>query len=364
MNASGVQPPGEAGEEGPPLRILPIVNALLRRRWTVVLWATAFAATAAAWTLLASPTWTATARFLPTKASAVSSRITAIAGGSPSAAPEDDAGSSDYYVMLVQSPAFLARVAQRAVVADGTVPRPLTEVLGGGGGSESMDAQSRRAVAALQAQVSISVARAAVAGAPRVLTLQVVAGQPRLAADIAQAILDQIDEHNASARANRARSNREFVDAQARKAKSELDAATDAVAEFEAKNRRAEAPRIRAEQERLARQVRVLEEVYVTLTKQLELAKVEEEESRPTIEVLQRPEQPLARTSPRRSQTVVLATAVGLLWGCIWALASERMRRSDPEDPDAIEFRNHVRDLGRLLGIGRGPYPGGGTPTP
>lgn len=348
MSTAGLQPP-EMVDEGEPFRLLPIVNALLRRRWTVGAWTVAFTGVAVAWVLLAAPTWTTTAKFLPSKASAISNRMTAIAGSASAGMPEDDAGSSDYYVTLVQSPEFLAGVAEGTFSKTGAAPRSLIEHFGIEGGDEASRLQ--RAAATLQGQVSITAARASAPGAPRVITLQVTAERPDLAAEIAQAILGKIDQHNATARVNRAKRNREFVEEQATKAKDELDAAADALAGFEAKNRRAEAPRLRAEQERLARQVRVLEEVYVTLTKQLELAKVEEEESRPSIEVIQRPEPPLVRTSPRRTQTVMVATAIGLFVGCIWALVSERLRRGDPDDPDAIEFRNHLQDLGRMVGL-------------
>lgn len=339
----------DLADEAEPFRLLPVVNALLRRRWTVAAWTLAFTGAAIAWVLLATPTWTSTAKFLPSKASAMSSRMTAIAGSASAGLPEDDAGSADYYVTLVQSPGFLGRVAERTFSNVDGGPRALADHYGIVDGDPALRAQ--RAAALLQGRVTISAARAATPGAPRMITLQAVAERPALAAEIAQAILGQIDEHNASARENRAKRNREFVEEQTTKAKAELDGVAGALSEFEAKNRRAEAPRIRAEQERLARQVRVLEEVYVTLTKQLELAKVEEQESRPSIEVIERPEPPLTRTSPRRTQTVVIWTTIGLIVGCLWALVSERLRRGDPDDPETIEFRGHLRDLGRLVGV-------------
>jgi uncharacterized protein involved in exopolysaccharide biosynthesis len=358
---SANDPLPELAGEGEPFRLLPLVNALLRRRWTVVAWTAACAGAAIAWVLLATPSWTSTAKFLPSKASAMSSRMTAIAGGSGAVLPEDDAGSADYYVTLVQSPGFLGRVAERRFAKAGDGPCSLVEHYGISDGNPAV--RTQRAAGILQGQVSITAARA-VPGAPRVITLQAVAERPELSAEIAQVILSQIDEHNASARDNRAKRNREFVEEQAKKAKTELDDASDALATFEAKNRRAEAPRVRAEQERLSRQVRLLEEVYVTLTKQLELAKVEEEESRPSIEVIQRPEPPLVRTSPRRTQTVVTWTLVGLVVGCLWALVSERMRRGDPDDPESIEFRGHLRDLGRMVGLRATAPPGAERPTP
>lgn len=352
MTTEGSMPP-DSVEEGEPFRLLPTVNALLRRRWTVMGWTLGAAGIAAVSVLIASPVWTATAKFLPSKASGVSSRMTAIAGGPAAAAPEDDAGSSDYYVTLVQSPGFLSKIVERPLAATGAPPRTLVEHYGLDAGDNAI--RVRRAAALLQGQISITAARAAAPGSPRVVTMQVLADAPDLAAELAQAVLDQINVHNSMTRENRAERNRVFVEEQVVKAKRELDDATDALATFEVRNRRAEAPRLRAEQERLSRQVRVLEEVYVTLTKQLELSKVEEEESRPSIEVIQQPEPPLSRTSPRRTQTVVVATVIGFFIGCIWALASERFRRSDPDDPEAAEFRRQLDGIRReaLAVVGR-----------
>jgi uncharacterized protein involved in exopolysaccharide biosynthesis len=345
---SAHDPRHAAIDKDEPFRLLPVVNALLRRRWTVAAWTTAFAGAAIAWALLATPTWTSTAKFLPSKASAVSRRMTAIAGSSTTGLPEDDAGSADYYVTLVQGPGFLGRVAEQTFEHAADEPCSLVDHYEIPAGDPAIRAQ--RAAAILQGQVSISASRA-VQGAPRIITVQAVAQRPDLAAEIVQEILDQIDEHNASARDNRARRNREFVEKQTKKAKTEVEDASEALAKFEATNLRAEAPRIRAERERLSRTARVMDEVYVTLSKQLELARVEEQESRPSIEVIQRPEPPLVRTSPRRTQAVAIWTAIGLIVGCLWALVSERLLRSDPDDPESIEFRGHLRDLGRLVGV-------------
>ena len=347
MNADPVSP--EATDDGQPVRLLPTVNALLRRRWTVAAWTTVFALGAVASVLPMDETWTSTAKFLPSKPAGVATRMGALAGTTGSPSESDDAGSADYYVALLQSLSFLERVVVREFAATGTPPRTLAAHDGFDALGESVGLQ--RAAAALQQRISVTAARASAPGAPRVVTLQVTAESPQLAAEVAGALLAQIDEHNATARESRAKRNREFVEERVKKAREEVNDAADQLAKFEAQNRRADAPRLRAEQDRLTRQVRVLEEVFVTLTKQLELAKIEEEESRPSIEVIQRPEPPLTRTSPRRTQTVVIWTTIGFFLGCMWALLSERFRRADPGDPEQREFIGHVQDMGRLIGV-------------
>ncbi|MBM3665626.1 MAG: hypothetical protein FJW92_07530 [Actinobacteria bacterium] len=116
-------------------------------------------------------------------------------------------------------------------------------------------------------------------------------------------------------------------------------------------------PALEADRDRLERLVRVKEDAYNTLSRQLVLARIEEQETRPSIEMIQNPEPPLVRSAPRRSQTVITAGLVGLFLGCVAALALELLRRMDPTDPDSAEFRRNLtgirRDLLRLVGLGR-----------
>ena len=63
----------------------------------------------------------------------------------------------------------------------------------------------------------------------------------------------------------------------------------------------------------LARQAKINETVYEVLTKQYELAKVEEAKEIPTIKVLDEPLVPERKTWPPRLLIVILGTIAGLL---------------------------------------------------
>lgn len=316
-------------------RLLHIVNLLLRRRRTVFVTTAASVVSALVWVLLASPAWTATGKFQPMAGRGVVDRMET----GPS---EDETTSADYYVALIQSPSFLADVAGRTVEgASGTI----AELCGIGDGSTPEGL--RLAADALARSTTVSAARG-VGSAPRIVTLTATAGSPQLAAMVAKAILDQVDRHNLSVRQSRSAQTRTFVEEQIVSCKTELDAAAKALAQFETTNRRSDAPRIAAEVDRLRRELRVVEERYLTLARQFELARIEEQENIASIAVIQVPEPPLSRSSPRRTQTVVLAAVLGLFAGCVLALASERFRSMPLDDPDAEELRGHLRSLARL----------------
>ena len=354
---------GQRGEEVPPayeevdenpIRPLAILNTLLRRRWIIVGVASVVTSIAIVMMLLATPIFTATAKFLPSQSAAVSSRMGAIIEGQLSTSGRDDP-STDYYVALVQSPSFLRAVAVREYKdADGTM-KPLVAIYNPPGASEAE--RERRAVERLSKVVDVSAARTQTPNLPRIITLECKATSPTLAADICSAILEEIKRHNNDVRGGKARQNREFVKSQLDTAKKELDEATESFATFTARNRKIVSPALEADRDRLERLVRVKEDVYNTLSRQLVLARIEEQETRPSIEMIQSPEPPLQRSAPRRTQTVMIAGIVGLFLGCVCAFAWDIMRRMNPADPDTRELREniaHIRDdARRVVRLGR-----------
>jgi uncharacterized protein involved in exopolysaccharide biosynthesis len=94
------------------------------------------------------------------------------------------------------------------------------------------------------------------------------------------------------------------------------------------------------------RQLKVQEVVFETLTKQYEIAKVQEAKEIPTVKVLDRPEVPERKSFPPRLLLTVLGTCVAFLVGCAWLFARRHWDAMDPEDPGkqlAIDVATAVR---------------------
>jgi uncharacterized protein involved in exopolysaccharide biosynthesis len=202
----------------------------------------------------------------------------------------------------------------------------------------------QRACEALSQAMTVTMAKAS-GTAPRLLTVDVRADRPDLAAEIAQRILGCINEHNGKSRSLRAKQNLDFMTKQLGNANDELRQLTDSFAQFVARNRKIVTPALTAERDRLERSVRVQEEVVVTLTKQVELAKIEEQETRPSIEIIQPPEPPLQRISPARSRIVMVGGFLGLFLGCGIVLLRDALGRMAQNDPDAQEFRGLMASI-------------------
>ena len=83
----------------------------------------------------------------------------------------------------------------------------------------------------------------------------------------------------------------------------------------------------------LYRRLKVEEAVYETLTKEYELAKVQEAKEIPTVKVLDPPEVPERKSYPPRLQIMMLGTLLGLGLGITWLLGRAHWQTIAVEDP-------------------------------
>lgn len=86
----------------------------------------------------------------------------------------------------------------------------------------------------------------------------------------------------------------------------------------------------------LYRQTRVEEAVFETLTKQYEVAKVEEAKEVPSIRVLDPPNIPENKSFPPRMIIMLFGTFTGFLLGLAWVFGRETWARWDAKDPGRV----------------------------
>ena len=86
----------------------------------------------------------------------------------------------------------------------------------------------------------------------------------------------------------------------------------------------------------LYRRTKVQEVVLETLTKQYELAKVEEARETPSVKVLDTADVPERKSYPPRTILVLLATGFVFVLTCVWVLGHARWQEIDSADPTKI----------------------------
>jgi uncharacterized protein involved in exopolysaccharide biosynthesis len=138
--------------------------------------------------------------------------------------------------------------------------------------------------------------------------------RPRLAADLANHLLERLDHFLGDASRSRAADQKRFIETRLLDVETELAAAEQRLSAFESENRSwAASPPLSMKHDELERDVRVQSTLWVELKRQLEIEKLDEHRDTVQIEVLDRAEPPLERSAPRRGLIILL----GALLGCV-----------------------------------------------
>jgi len=196
--------------------------------------------------------------------------------------------------------------------------RPLIEVLYGPG----RDRRSReKAVKSARRSVSASLDRRT-----GVLTIEARARRPEVAAYIANTLDTLLQEFTIQAFTTQAGANRIFIEGRLAETEGSLHVAEENLRNFRERNLRiGNSPKLLLEETRYVRLLRAEEEVFVTLRRQYEVAKIQEHKELPVLNVLDSAVPPLSRNSPKRALMGVAGFIVGLACGG-W-LAMFRTRR-------------------------------------
>jgi uncharacterized protein involved in exopolysaccharide biosynthesis len=86
----------------------------------------------------------------------------------------------------------------------------------------------------------------------------------------------------------------------------------------------------------LYRRLKIEEAVYETLTKENEIAKVQEAKEIPTVKVLDSAEVPERRSYPPRLLIMFLGTVFTLIVGIVWVVGKSRWQEIEPRDPTKV----------------------------
>ena len=182
-----------------------------------------------------------------------------------------------------------------------------------------------------------------------IVTISVDAEEPQLAAGIANAIVEELKTYNQNVRTSRAKENRVFIEKRLAETEEALTGAEETLKIFRERNRMFDAPELQLVQGRLTREVTIQQEIFITLKKQHELAKIEEIKETPVVNVLDPAVAPLLRTRPKRKQTVMLAGVVSLFLGVFMAFVLQYTENVKQDGGAAEKLKTMQETLRRQL---------------
>ncbi len=338
------------------ISLVSYLNVLLRRRW-LILGCTFFAALAAyAFSKLQTKEYQATATFL------VAEKSGSVAG---------EQGDS-LFVSLKNPVDYYKKIAVSSPILDPLLKTEFTNPRGGtgtmtlldlwkvkGGSQEERLYYGRRA---LSDRIDLSNPREF----PYILTLQVTAESPRLAADLANRLIAALSAYDVELKTSNAREKIRFIDSQVKDTESKLQSAESKLEQFLERNRVLTATPLRMEKDRLEREVQLQQELSVTLKKELELARITEKKEASAISVIDKATPPRAASRPRTLMNVALAGVVGFMMAIFLAFVLEYAARLSVDrnaNPELFQTIEDMKDdARRLLFLGRKKSPAQAEP--
>ncbi len=149
-----------------------------------------------------------------------------------------------------------------------------------------------------------------------VIKVRATTTDPELSAAICNRLVDRLDNFNKTRRKTSATQNREFIEKRIDQLKTELTAAEDNLKEFRQHNLnyyRAVDPELILLESRLAREVELKSQLYLTLAQQYELAAIQEKKESPIVQVLDIARPPTIKSSPARLKIAFTGFVLGAL---------------------------------------------------
>jgi uncharacterized protein involved in exopolysaccharide biosynthesis len=242
------------------------------------------------------------------------------------------------YADLLKSREILRAVAERSYTfgtENGVRTSTLVDLYGG-----SAQEPFRMVLAVRRLAEQVSAAPSPKTG---VITVQVKAEYAQLSHQVAQQLIDQLNRFNLEQRQSQAGAERKFAERRLTEAREELRTAENQLESFLAQNREFRtSPRLAFEQDRLAREIALRQQVYNMLAQAYEQSKMDEIRDTPVITIIEPPETPLMPDARGLRKNAVFGLVFGLVVAILIAVVREysgRQRLAESEE---------LRDFDRL----------------
>ncbi len=297
------------------INLLDLLIVLAKHKATIVKATIAAALLAVGVSLLMTNIYTASTRILPpqqsqSSASALLSQLGGLAGMAGSSLGIKN--PNDLYVAMLKSRNIMERVVQRLDLQKVYEQETLNGAMSTLGGSTVISS-----------------------GKDGLITVEVSDKDPQLAANLANAFVEELDKLLQTYSLTDASQKRTFLEQQLRQTKNNL---TNAELVLD------KTPNTSLEYQDAVRNLKYQEAVWEILARQFEMAKMDEAKDFPLIQTLDKAVPPEKKSKPKRSLIVILATLAAFFLAVIGAFIREAMQRAR-EQPEQSERLQELRRL-------------------
>lgn len=168
----------------------------------------------------------------------------------------------------------------------------------------------------LQSRIATSVDRMT-----KILNVSVTMPEAQLSADVANNLVKSLDLYIRTQRKSYATEQSFYIQKRTQQVKDSLSIAENKLKVFREQNRiTSQSPNLLLEQGRLMRNIEILQTVFIELTKQLEIAKIDQIKDAPVLNIKEFAQNPVKKAGPRRAPALMTIMFFSLLASCLYFL--------------------------------------------
>lgn len=163
--------------------------------------------------------------------------------------------------------------------------------------------------ALLQSRIATNVDRMT-----KILNVTVTMPEAQLSADVANNLVKSLDLYIRTQRKSYATEQSYYIEKRTQQVKDSLNIAENKLKNFREQNRiTSQSPNLLLEQGRLLRNIEILQTVFIELTKQLEIAKIDQIKDAPVLNVKEYAKNPVKKAGPRRASSLITIMLISIL---------------------------------------------------
>lgn len=152
-----------------------------------------------------------------------------------------------------------------------------------------------------------------------ILTATIRTHEPNLSADVANSLAESLDEYIRTQRKTNASEQRVYLEERIGQVKDSLTFVENQLKNFREQNRIvAQSPQLLLEQGRLQRSLEIQQTVFIELTKQMELIKLDEIKDAPIVNIREKAIETVKKTGPSRLKYLIIIMFFIFSGSCLW----------------------------------------------
>lgn len=148
----------------------------------------------------------------------------------------------------------------------------------------------------------------------KILTIKVTMPEAQLSADVVNKLVASLDQYIRTKRKSYAGEQRYYLEKRVEQIKDSLNICENQLRDFREQNKMiAQSPNLLLVQGRLMRNTEIQQNVYIELTKQLELTKIDEIKDTPILNIKENAQNPIIKAGPKRMSSLILILFFSIL---------------------------------------------------